>query len=141
MVSCVRDFFYRLIPILSKLHRHCDRALNIYMWFGYNPLMKFCHYFMQFELSHFFGHFHSESELIVGTLCAQCLLQFYANSFKTLHVLWTWSEDMHVVWTFKVHLLLLSFYLVFESCHFSAIFSELARFPRTHTRHSGEMIE
>ena len=22
----------------------------------------------------------------------------YANSFKTLHALWAWCEDMHVVW-------------------------------------------
>ena len=27
-------------------------------------------------------------------MCAQLLLQFQANSFKTLHVLWAWSEDM-----------------------------------------------
>ena len=37
----------------------------------------------------------------VGTLCAQLLLQFHANSFKTLHVLWAWSEDMHVVWIYS----------------------------------------
>ena len=64
-------------PILLKLYRCCDHALKICMWFGYNP--------------------HNESEWAVGTLCAQLLLQFHANSFKTLHVLWAWSEDMHVV--------------------------------------------
>ena len=35
---------------------------------------------------------------IVGTLCAQLLLQFYADSFKTLQMFLSWSEDMHVVW-------------------------------------------
>ena len=35
---------------------------------------------------------------IVGTLCAQLLLQFYAESFETLQMFLSWSEDMHVVW-------------------------------------------
>ena len=35
---------------------------------------------------------------IVGTLCAQLLLQFYADSFETLQMFLSWSEDMHVVW-------------------------------------------
>ena len=34
----------------------------------------------------------------VGTLCAQLLLQFYADSFETLQMFLSWSEDMHVVW-------------------------------------------
>ena len=34
---------------------------------------------------------------IVGTLCAQLLLQFYADSFETLQMFLSWSEDMHVV--------------------------------------------
>ena len=54
--------------------------------------------FLQFELGHFLGHFDNESEQTVDTLCAQLLLQFHANWFKTLHVLWAWSEDMHVLW-------------------------------------------
>ena len=45
-----------------------------------------------------FEQFDNESEWTVGTLCVQLLLQFHSNSFKTQHVLWTWSEDMHVVW-------------------------------------------
>ena len=35
---------------------------------------------------------------IVGTLCVQLLLQFYADSFETLQMFLPWSEDMHVVW-------------------------------------------
>ena len=35
---------------------------------------------------------------IVGTLCAQLLLQFYADSFETLQMFLSWSEDMHVGW-------------------------------------------
>ena len=93
----MRNSSYSFIPLLLKLYRCCDHALKICMWFGYNPQINFCHFFLQFELSYFFGHFHNESEWAVGTLCAQ-LLQFHANSFKTLHVSWAWSEDMHVVW-------------------------------------------
>ena len=35
---------------------------------------------------------------VLCTLCAQLLLQFYADSFETLQMFWSWSEDMHVVW-------------------------------------------
>ena len=35
---------------------------------------------------------------VVGTLCAQLLLQFYADCFETLQMFLSWSEDMHVVW-------------------------------------------
>ena len=34
---------------------------------------------------------------VVGTLYMQLLLQFYANSFDTLQVFRSWSEDMHIV--------------------------------------------
>ena len=37
----------------------------------------------------------------MGTLCAQLLLQFYANLFQTLQVFLSWSEDMHVVWKYS----------------------------------------
>ena len=92
----MRNSSYTFIPILLKLYRCCDHALKICMWFGYNP--QICHFFRNLNLKPFFGHFDNESEWAVGTLCAQLLLQFHANSFKTLHVLWAWSEDMHVVW-------------------------------------------
>ena len=35
---------------------------------------------------------------VVGTLCAQLLLQFCADSFETSQMFLSWSEDMHVVW-------------------------------------------
>ena len=44
-----------------------------------------------------FRRFYYQSEKIVGTLCAQLLLQFYIDSFETSQVFYTWSEDMHVV--------------------------------------------
>ena len=93
----MRNSSYSFILILLKLYRCCDHALKICMWFGYNPQINFCHFFRNLNLA-IFGHFDNESEWAVGTLCAQLLLQFHANSFKTLHVLWAWSEDMHVVW-------------------------------------------
>ena len=46
----------------------------------------------------------------MGTLCAQLLLQFHANCFKTLHVLLAWSEDMRVVWIYIILRLFLSFF-------------------------------
>ena len=49
----MRNSSYSLIQILLKLYRHCDHALKMCMWFGYNPQINFCHFFLQFELSHF----------------------------------------------------------------------------------------
>ena len=57
-----------------------------------------------------------------GTLCAQLFLQFHANSFKTLYVLWAWSEDMHVVWIYSLDYFL-SFFSQFELSHFFGHFS------------------
>ena len=86
----MRNSSYSLKPILLKLYRCFEHALKICMWFGYNPQMIFFfffgHFFFQFEQP-FFGHFDNESEWTVGTLCAQLLLKFQANSFKPLHVL------------------------------------------------------
>ena len=86
---------YSLIPILLKF---CDLALKICMWFGYNSQINFCHFFFAIltYMHPFFGHFDNESEWTVGTLCAQLLQQFHANSLKNLHILWVWAEDMHV---------------------------------------------
>ena len=76
------------------------------MWFGYYPEIIFCHFFCNFFFFFFFffdlnlvifRRFYYQSEKIVGTLCAQLLLQFYIDSFETSQVFCTWSEDMHVV--------------------------------------------
>ena len=53
----MRNSSYNLILILLKLCSHCDHALKICMWFGYNPQIIFCHFFLQFELSHFWTFF------------------------------------------------------------------------------------
>ena len=39
-----------------------------------------------------------KSEWIVGTLCAQLLLQFYTDSVENSRLFLTWSENVHVVW-------------------------------------------
>ena len=51
----LRNTSYSLIPILLKLKSHHDHALKVCIWFGYNPPIKFCYFFSQFELSHFSG--------------------------------------------------------------------------------------
>ena len=77
-VLCERNSSYSLIPILLKLYICCDYALKICILFGYNPQNIFFVIFSQ--LSHFFGHF---SKWILGTLCAQLLVQFKTDIFKT----------------------------------------------------------
>ena len=67
------------------------------MWFGYYPEIIFCHFFLCNLNLVILGVCYYQSEKIVGTLCAQLLLQFYIDSFETSQVFCTWSEDMHVV--------------------------------------------
>ena len=55
----MRNSSYNLILILLKLCGHCDHALKICMWLGYTPQINFCHFFLQFELSHFLDIFTS----------------------------------------------------------------------------------
>ena len=88
------------MPILSKLYRCFSHGLKICMWFGYYPEIIFCHFFRNLNLV-IFRRFYYQSEKIVGTLCAQLLLQFYIDSFETSQVFCTWSEDMHVVWIYS----------------------------------------
>ena len=84
------------MPIPLKLHRCLGHSLKICMRFGYNPQIIFYHFFHKLNLAIFQAVLLSE---IVGTLCAQLLLQFYIDSFETSQVFWPWSKDMHVVWT------------------------------------------
>ena len=72
---------YSFMPILS-LYRCFSHGLFV-VWI----ILRL--FFVKFELSHFY--FYYQSEKIVGTLCAQLLLQFYIDSFE---VFCTWSEDM-----------------------------------------------
>ena len=54
-IPCGCNASYSLIPILSKHHWCLGYGLKICMWFGYNPQIIFCHFFLQVELSHFSG--------------------------------------------------------------------------------------
>ena len=58
----------------------------------------------------------------MGTLCAQLLLQFHANSFNTLHVLWAWSKDM--LWFENNPWIIFVIFSQCELSHFFGHFSE-----------------
>ena len=64
----MRNSSYNLIPILLKLCGHCDHALKICMWLGYNPQINFCHFFYNLKLPVviFWTFLHLESGLPVG---------------------------------------------------------------------------
>ena len=117
----MRNSSYSFMPILSKLYRCFSHGLKICMWFGYYPEIIFCHFFRNLNLV-IFRRFYYQSEKIVGTLCAQLLLQFYIDSFETSQVFCTWSEDMHVVWIYSSDYFLTLFPPV-ELSHFSDIFT------------------
>ena len=112
------------MPILLKLYRCFCHDLKICMWFGYYLEIIFCHFFRNLNLV-ILGVFTIivyQSEKIVGTLCAQLLLQFYIDSFETSQVFCTWPEDMHVVWIYSSDYFLSLFPQV-ELSHFSDIFT------------------
>ena len=46
---------------------------------------------------------------------AQLVLQFQANPFETLHTLLGWSEDIHIVFFFRIlKLIFITFYCIFN---------------------------
>ena len=56
----------------------------------------------------------------MGTLFAQLLIQFYADSFETSQVFWSWSEDVHVVLIYSSDYIL-SLFPQFELSLFQAL--------------------
>ena len=112
---CVFNSSYSFMRIFSKLYK-CYKYLKICMWFGYYPQIIFCHFFRKLNLVILdFLYYQSEyivaraiGYLIVGTLCAQLRIQYYADSFETSQVFWPWSGNMHVGIILRLF------------CHFSA---------------------
>ena len=85
-VPCVRNSSHSFMPILLKLYECFCYGLKMCMRFEYHPEIIFCHFFRKLNLV-IFRRFYYQSEWIVGTLCAQLLLQFYADSFETAQVI------------------------------------------------------
>ena len=83
------------MPILLKLHMYFGNGLKMSVCFGYNLKIIFVS-FPQGKPSRFQA-FCYQSRKIVSNLCAQYHLQFYADSFGTSQVVWSWSENIHVV--------------------------------------------
>ena len=59
---------------------------------------------------------------VLCTLCAQLLLQFYADLFETLQMFLSWSEDMHVIWILSWDYFF-SLFPQFELSHFLGVFT------------------
>ena len=73
------------------------QGLKMCMTFGYNPQIKFCHFFHSLNLVNF-GLNYYWSLWPLGTLWAQLLLQFYPNPFETLLLFLSRTEDVHDIW-------------------------------------------
>ena len=67
---------------LKNVHIYLDIILKLFLSL-----------FSQTQLS----HFSSKTEKILSILCMQLLLQFYFDSFETLQVFRSWSEDVHII--------------------------------------------
>ena len=64
--------------------------------FAYNPQINFCHFFHEMNQVIFL-----QSEYILDILCIHHLLQFYADSFETLQMCRSWSEDLYFLTFFS----------------------------------------
>ena len=51
----MRNSSYSFKLILLKLHRSIVHDLKTCMWFGYNPQIRFCHFFHNLNLVFFSG--------------------------------------------------------------------------------------
>ena len=59
-VHCVHNSSYSFILILLKLDRCLEHALEMCMWFKYNPQINCCHFLCNLNLV-IFGHLYLES--------------------------------------------------------------------------------
>ena len=50
----MRNFSYSCMLILLNLHRSIGHGLKTCMWFGYNPQIRFYHFFRHFNFIFFF---------------------------------------------------------------------------------------
>ena len=82
-------------PIVFKLCMCFPHGMRMCMWIGHNCWINFCHFFDIVNLVIFHPDYIDRGYLLL----AQLLLQFCTNCFETLHVLFSWYEDVHVDWT------------------------------------------
>ena len=124
-VPCGRNSSYSFPSVVLKLCRCFRHGMKMCMWFGYNTLIIFSHFFCYVDLVSFLTwnaievytcpwrrikfsidllwnlHWSSvdlSDENVLGTLWAPFLLQFSTNCLETLQMFSTWNEDMHMVW-------------------------------------------
>ena len=92
VLICERNSSYRFLPIIFKLPILVLHGLNMCMWFwDYTPII-FYHFFTTFSTL----FFSSQISVRIDTLWAQLLLGFSFDHFETMHICYTWSEDVHV---------------------------------------------
>ena len=96
-VPCECNSSYSFIPIFLKLCTCFLHGMKMCIWFGYNPCINFFTFSTLRTLSFSDLRFY-ENVVIVGTLWAQLLIQFYTDLFETLYMFSPWSGDVHMLW-------------------------------------------
>ena len=103
--------------ILLKLHRSIGQGLKTCMWFGYNPQIRFCHFFRNLNLVFFSG-------INTINICRQ-----YVPCMDKSPINFTFSDDSVflkkiLAWDINsLNLLVLFLFLQVEFTHFSGIFT------------------
>ena len=83
------------LPFHMKLHWCFGHGLKICMWFGYNPQIIFCYFFLQVELSHISSIIYNKvNGHGIDTFWAQLLLQFFLLILSKFH--WCFGHDLKI---------------------------------------------
>ena len=96
-VRCGRNSSYSFLPIVLKLFRCFLHGMKMCMWFGYNPLIIFSHFFCFVNLVLFRYEILSKCK-VSGYLVGATLLAVFHRLFWNFADVFAWNEDMHVVW-------------------------------------------
>ena len=98
----------------ARLKKSLGLKICILFFFFQNPEIIFYHIFCIFNLDFFWALILQKC---IGSmyLYVQLLLHFQADPFETLHTLLGWSEDMYIVFFFRIlKLFFITFYCIFN---------------------------
>ena len=108
-VPCERNSSYNFIPIFLKLCTCFLHGLKMCIWFGYNPCINFCRFFL---FANFVIHFLTSDCMKVLWQWVPCERSSYTILYK---LFWNFAHIFPIVWRYACNLDII-LELIF--CHF-----------------------
>ena len=99
-LPCGHNFFYRFIPIHSKLHWCFGHGLKISMWFGYNPHIIFSYRFCKLNLAIVPAVSITKWMVrgyLVGATHPTVLYRFFRNFTGVLFMVWRYACGLDII--------------------------------------------